>query len=662
MALKTLPDDPIGTEERPKRLLPDQNVGPVFWWTLPKFEVGADPEVGVRGDSFDLANHAYLMYDSLLAEQEALRWLLALNAVLYHGGSIESFAANYGASPLSMWAGGFDLAGPIHNIVKSAVDTIVARISMNKPKATAVSVNGTWEDRLKCEGMTDFMSGVFNQIDFYAKLPAILRDACLSGDGILKVHQEDGQLRGTRVLRGHLTIDEAEGYMGDPRTIFEKRIASRERLAARFPKAAEVVARTQTSTESDYFRPPVMSPYSTVVEYLHAYRLPDMPGAEGATGKGRHTIFTRAGVLEDSEYNEEDFPYLRLTWSPPTTGYWGESFVSALRGGQLKLNRVDNVIDETMRRLNAGRWMVPSGSDVVVEHLNNEIGAIVRYTGTRPFKDNTDSVPPEMLNERAYEIATQPALNGISTLASAGQVPSNLKSGEGEKVAIDIHTQRFTPLEQRQAAFAVNAGKAYIKLVRTMEPAGGVEGASKPFEVWAEDRFKQSRMIKFGEVNLNDEAFRIRISPTNMLADSPEDRTDQAVSLAQAGILDGIEMVDAIDFPDLQSITAAKTMGLRFMRWMVYKMAREADWYLTPEPDFDLVHGIPYVKQARLQLIMDGAPQALRYKFLEWENAAMALVPAPLGTKVPVIPSQPLPAPQSQMSPMKAPASPGQMQ
>jgi hypothetical protein len=63
-----------------------------------------------------------------------------------------------------------------------------------------------------------------------------------------------------------------------------------------------------------------------------------------------------------------------------------------------------------------------------------------------------------MLNERAYEIATQPMLNGISTLASAGQVPGNLKSGEGEKVAIDIHTQRFTPLEQRQAAFAVDAG------------------------------------------------------------------------------------------------------------------------------------------------------------------------------------------------------------
>jgi hypothetical protein len=337
----------------------------------------------------------------------------------------------------------------------------------------------------------------------------------------------------------------------------------------------------------------------------------------------------------------------------------------------VKVNQHDINIEETMRRMNAGRWLVPAGSELVVEHLNNEIGSIVRHTGPRPVKDNSDSVAPEEIKERDYEINIQPILNGISTLASAGQVPNNLKSGEGEKVAIDIHTQRFTPLEQRQGFFAVNTGKFSIQLVRSMKPVtlDGKGGSGEDYKVWAEDRFGQSRIIRFGEVNLNDEAFRIRISATNMMADSPEDRTDQAISLSQAGVLDGIEMVDAINFPDLQSITAGKTAALKMIKWLVYKMAREEEFWLAPEPDFDLVHGIPYMKAARAQLFMDGAPARLRNKYLEWITQAMALVPAPLGTKVvpmqgpPGAPGggpplgQAMPPPPTQMLPFKGAAA-----
>lgn len=660
--IKRLPSDKLGTDDNPRKLFDDGPQGPVFWWTLPDAELDPDAiqdsRAMVSESSFALANAACAMFDSLSTEQEAIRWWLAINAAMYHGGSIESYAANYGASPLSIWSGG-NIECTVHNIVKSAVDTVTARISMNKPKATAISVHGTWEERLKCEGMTDFMSGVFDQIDFHAKLPAIVRDCCLSGDGILKVHEERGKLKGTRVLRGHLVIDEAEGYQGDPRTMFEMRWASRERLLAFYPNAWAAIRATPTSTDTSYFQPSVMSPYSTVVKYWHAYRLPDMPGASGRAGKGRHIVFTRAGILLDEEYNFEDFPFIRLTWSPPTTGYWGESFVAALRGGQVKVNTHDINIEETMRRMNAGRWLVPAGSELVVEHLNNEIGAIVRHTGPRPVKDNSDSVAPEEIKERDYEITIQPILNGISTLASAGVTPPSLKSGEGEKVAIDIHTQRFTPLEQRQGFFACNAGKAYLQLVRSMKPVTlDGTGGGLDYKVWTQDRFGQSREIRFGEVNLNEEAFRIRISATNMMADSPEDRTDQAISLAQAGVLDGIEMVDAINFPDLQSITAGKTAALKMIKWLVYKMARDADFYLSPEPDFDLVHGIPYMQAARAQLFMDNAPSSLRNKFLEWIVQAKALVPAPLGTKLPPpVPAQPLPPPQSQMLPMKTPAA-----
>ena len=97
----------------------------------------------------------------------------------------------------------------------------------------------------------------------------------------------------------------------------------------------------------------------------------------------------------------------------------------------------------------------------------------------------------------------------------------------------------------------------------------GKPGTGSDYEVWARDRFDQTRVIKFGEVDLNSEAFRIRISATNAMADDPADRTDQAISLAQAGVLDGVELVDAINFSDLQSITASKTAAIKMIRWLI---------------------------------------------------------------------------------------------
>ncbi len=624
--IKHLPPEEIGTEVKPRQLLPDEfQQGPVQWWTQPVCDVGKE-------DGLNLSTYAWQMLDSLNSEQEAVKWLLALNAVLYHGGSIESFAANYGASPLSLWDNGMNLSGPVHNIIKSAVDTIVNRIAINKPKTTAVSINGTWEERLRAEGMTDFSRGVNEQIQLYKKLPAVLRDACLFGDGILKPSVEDGRIKCQRILRGHIVIDEAEGYSGDPRTFFEYCTASRERLAAKFPLAADVVAKTQTVSDADYFRPPVQSAYSTVVQYVHCYRLPNRPGYAGPDGKGRHIVFTRAGILLDEEYNEAHEPYIRMGFSPATIGYWNEGLVASMRTGQLKVNRVDHVIDESMRRMSVGRWLVADGSDLVVEHLNNEIAAIVRFTGERPVKDNSDSVPEELIAERAFELATQPAMQGVSAMAEHGELPSGIKSGEGQKVALDVQTQRFSTLEQRYAQTVVDVDERNIGLVQTLTKDG------MTYEVQTMDRFKQPRIVKFGDVNLNKDTFRIMLSPTNFMADSPEDRTDQAISLGQAGIFDQLEMLDAIDYPDIQSITAEKLAGLKFIKWMLYKMAREEDFFLTPEPDFDLVHGIPYCRAARYQLIQAGAPKHLQNKFQEWLNMAMALVPPPLGTKQPPAP------------------------
>ncbi len=643
--IRRLPSTPLGTPEEPRSLMPDVPRGPRRWWDLPPVKPG---ETGL-----DLASCAFAQLTHLLSQSETRRWFMALNATLYHGGAVEDFAAAYnGLAPVLMWGGGTLTGGPMHNIVRSAVDTVASRLAMSKPKATAVSSNGTWEERLKCEGLTEFSSGLKEQTGFYDKLLRLDVDAAIFGDAFLKQSIRDGKLCSDRKLAPNIIIDEREGYYGDPRHMFERAMETRERLAILFPEGAKVAEKTEPTASADFFTPPADDPYSTVVEYAEAWVLPVAPGTEGPGSAGRHLVFTRAGVLLDEEWKRSDFPFVPNGGFQPTGGWRSESFVSGLRNGQLKTNRLDVVIDETIRRMSVGRWMVQNGSNLVVEHLNNEIGAIVRVDGPFPQKDASNAVPQEVLEERSFELQQQPAMQGVSPLAASGEVPAGLRSGEALKVHIDIQTQRFAPLEMRRAQFAVEHAKSGIALVRDYVRQG------KSYKVWTLGKFDQAKVIDFASIDLDTDAYRIQISATNFMADSPEDQMDQGLSLAQAGVLDQVEMVDLINFQDLRSITTMKTAGLRFIKWLLYKMERDETFYMPPEPSFDLVHGLPYVRGARQQLIMDGAPPAIILKFLRWQLAAEALMqpppPAPAPPTAPVPLGQPAPPPVSQMMPFRA--------
>ena len=618
---------PLGTKENPRSLLPDDlNArGPLLWWNQDVVKVG-------KGDGMALASAAWSHLDSLRTQQETWRWMQALNATLYHGGAIEAFVGAVGGmgAAVALWGQGMTLGGPLHNITREATDTVCARLALSKPKCTASSKNGTWDDRMKCEALTDFGSGLAQQTKLYEKLPRLDVDAAIFGDGILKPCVRDGKLCMERRLRPNFIIDEREGYTGDPRHIFETASETREGLAVLFPDGADVIARTMPTTSSDYFRPPVDDAYSTTVEYVEAWRLPLKPGDDGPLGMGRHIAFTRAGVICDEPYLGPGMPIIRLTWFPPTIGFWGESFVSAIRNGQLKLNRIDTIIDETMRRMSVGRWIALSGANIVTEWVNNEIGTIVRVDMPGGLqKDNEDAVPKELPGERMFEMTQQLAIAGVSPLASSGETPSGLKSGEAIKVHMDVQTQRFAPLEQRRGEFVVEHAVAGFQLVQRYIKGG------KSYKVWTLDKFAQARVIDFGEVNLDSEAFHIQLSATSFMSDSPEDQIDQAVSLAQAGVLDPIEMTDILTFQDIRSVTMEKTAALRFVRWLVWKMVRDEKFFMAPQPTWDLVRGLSACRAQTQECIMGGAPSWAISKLVAWEQLAMAQLPPPLGTKQP---------------------------
>jgi len=576
------------------------------WW-----QVDEKDTAGLAGMILERVKHL----DQL---QQSTRWALALNATLYHGNSSEGFLANYGLPPVLSWSVAAELGGPIHNVVASCIDTLVAMVTANKPQATFVTRDGDYNQRIRAEGLTHFGLGLLEQIKAYSMGPRYATDAALFSDGLCKLTAQgqgkDKKIVAERVLRPTMYVDEAEAYYGDARQLYQRIVLTKEIAFAKFghlqPGNEEILYATPSVPESDFFFPGGQDTTSRVCDVYEAWKLPAREG----DGSGRHVICTRSGVLLDEPWTRMVFPFVHLRWRMPTAGYWGDSLASALRGYQLKINRLDRTIDETMRRMSLGRWMIAHGSKVSPMHLGNQLGSIIRYTGQKPIIDNTNTVPTELIAERDAEIQKAHALDGISTLASSSVVPEGLKSGEALKVHLDVQTKRFQPFEDAYAQFYLDIVDSAVDLVRDIADQGG------DYKVLLPEN-DSIREISWKSVALKKDAYIIRKSATNYMAGDPADQLDKATTLSQAAGLDIVETIDALAFPDIEAATFPKTEPLKWIRWAAYQMARKGK-YVAPDESTDFVHGIPYMRAMKMQLERQGASDKAIELFLQWDIEA----------------------------------------
>lgn len=646
------PIDPETGNPRVKHPLSDELIDEHReWWQLDKADT-----TGLAGMVLERVKHLDNM-------QQSNRWAMALNATLYHGSASEGFMSNYGLPAVLSWTVASELGGPVHNVVSSCIDTLTAMVTCNKPQATFVTRDGDYNQRLRAEGLTHFGLGMLEQIKAYQMGPRYVTDACLFSAGMMKITVQDGKVVGERVLRPTLYVDEAEAYYGDARQLYQRQLLTKERLLAKYGDLQkgneEVIQATPSQPESDFFFPGGQDTTSRICDVFEAWKLPSKEGMEG-----RHIICTRSGVLLDEPWRRMRFPFVMLRWKKPTVGYWGDSLASALRGYQLKINRLDRVIDETMRRMSMGRWMIAHGSKISPMHLGNQIGTIIRYTGQRPIIDATNTVPSELIAERDAEIQKAHSLDGISTLASSGVVPAELKSGEALKVHLDIQSKRFQPFEDAYAQFFLDIVESAVDLVRDIADQGEDYKVLLP-------QSDSIREISWKSVALDKDDYVIRISPTNYMAGDPADQIDKATTLSQAAGLDIVETIDALNFPDIEAATFPKTEPLKWLRWAGWKMARKGQ-YIAPDESTDYVHGIPYMRAMKLQLQRQGASEKIIDLFTQWgieaaqnqikaaqdaqaTQAAISPPPPPPPPGAPGMAAAPQAPPQNQLLPIPNP-------
>lgn len=502
------------------------------------------------------------------------------------------------------------------NIIQSMVDTVVSKITKNRPKPSFLTEGGDFSAQRRAMKLTQFCEGQFEATGYYAKSEQAFKEACIEGTGAIKFYKEDGEVKTERVFINELTVDDMDGLYGAPRSLHQEKFIHVDVLQSMFPKKRMQIAAMAGATSQSQFQSNTYDSISNMVLVVESWHLPTKKGA----GDGLHTICVdmQDGTLFAEEWTKDYFPFVFHRWCEPQYGFWGQGLAEQLTGLQLEINKILRTIQVSMHLVSIPKIFVNSASNVVSAHLNNKIGGIVKYIGDMPEMKSLGSIPPELfahldrLYTRAYEIA------GISQLSANAAKPAGLDSGKALREYNDIESERFMDVAKRYERTFLDAARINIDMTKEL--------AEEDSEYAVKAKHNQFlKMLKWKDVNLEEDKYIMQCWPTSSLASSPAGRLQDVQELLAAGFISKEDGMKLLNFPDLQQYYNFNNAGVEDIERTIEAIIDEGD-YQTPEPYQNLQMGITKMQQAYLLYKSQGAPETRLELFRRWIEDAAALL------------------------------------
>ena len=498
------------------------------------------------------------------------------------------------------------------NIVQSMIDTAVSKITKNRPRPYFLTDDGDFTLKRKAEKLTKFSEGQFYSTDFYELATSAYRDAAIFGTGAIKIFIEDDKIKAERIFIDEIKIDEKEAYYGKPRQLHQTKWIHRDVLKAAWPsKTSDIeLASNENAASQDlkHYR------NGEMLLTTESWRLPTKKGAKD----GRHTITIATATLLDEQYDKDYFPFVFFKWNSRPLGFFGQGIAEQLTGLQIEINKILRTIQISMHLVSVPKLFVEASSKVVSAHLNNKIGGVIKWAGTKPEFGQLGTIPAELfthlerLYNRAYEII------GISQLSSQSQKPAGLNSGKALRTFANIETERFQATAKRYEQGFLDAAKIMIDLAKDLAEVTDNYSVKVPGSGFL-------KTIKWEDVNMEDDQYMLQIFPTAALSQDPSSRLQEVQELSQAGFISKEDSMKLLDFPDLKGMYSMVNAGVDDIERQIEIMVDGGE-YQTPEPFQNLKYGIPKMQQAYLKYRSEGAPEELLESFRQWMSDANDLM------------------------------------
>lgn len=464
---------------------------------------------------------------------------------------------------------------PTMSVITSCVDTLVSRISQSRPRPIFLTDNADYKQRNLAKQMNSFVAGELYQTRAYELGPLILRDASVLGTGVIKVlEDQENKVRLERRLCTEILLDTNDAFYDEPRQMYEMKLIDRSVLAEQFPKyrsdidKAEQAYLDQSSDSSKSIADLIM-----VVEGWH---LESGPGA----GDGKHVIACSEGVIFEENWTKKKFPFVFLHYSPRMVGPWGQGLAEQLMGTQMEINKLLMTITKAINLVGVPRVFVEDGSKVVKAHLNNEIGSIVTYRGTKPQYEIAPCLPAELYQQLQRLVDYSYQQSGISSLSATSQKPAGLNSGVAMREYDDLQSDRFATLSRAYDMMFVHL--AYLIIDQAVDIAK------------RDGKYQTVYPNKDGtkEINLPDckeleNPFVIQCYDASSLPRDPAGRLQKVTEMMQSGLVTPQEGRRLLDFPDIQQVDKLANASEERILQVLDRIVEEGE-YTPPDPFMDI--------------------------------------------------------------------------
>lgn len=561
---------------------------------------------------------------------------------LFSGKPLYNYLANVGTLDNSQQ---LPIGRPTANVCYSCTDTLVSRISQDRPKPLFLTDNGHYKERHISQTMNNFIMGEFYRLKAYQIGTASLRDSCVIGDGFAKVYRKDNKVALDRVISTELLVDYNDAYYGSPRSLIQMKLIDRGEALALNPKKADIILKAQhgnvdntplsTETVSDQF---IVS---------EGWRLPS--GTD--TNDGRHVIACSAGIILDEPWKKPTFPFAKIGYNPNPVGWFSQSLCEILMPTQMEIYKMLIIASQAIELMGVPRILIDEFSAILETAFNNNIGSIIKYKKTPPQFVNPESNPPEIYEWIKWLIQNAYQMSGISAMAAASAKPAGLNSGEAIRSFDDLQTDRFAQLQKRYQDFYTDLSYLII------DEASAIAKDTGEYLTVYPNKDGTREVDLPGAVVLRD-TYVIQCFEESSLPRDPAGRQAKLSEMLAAGEITKQEFRRLSSFPDLQqSDSLANALEERILKILDAIVEDGKKGYKPPDPfmldpgDLATTLVVQYINKYAVTDIEENKMQLLRDFFTQIQVLKkQAMPPAP-----PMLPPG-APAPQNNPLPVAPPA------
>lgn len=414
-----------------------------------------------------------------------------------------------------------------YNLCASVVDTLTAKIAKNKIIPTFITSGGKWGMQKKAENLSKFLDGCFYENHVHTKGVAGFRDGAVWGDGIVHIYRNDKDRAAVeRVLPHELFVDQVEAMVAKPTQMHRVKICDRDVLKGMFQDDKEALEKIDSAMPANMQDVAGTASAADLVTVTESWHLPSYDGASD----GLHCICLEDKVLFEEKWEKDYFPFAIFNYNKRLLGFWSQGAVERLQNLQGEINRLMILIQKSMWLGGSFKILVENGSKVVSQHLNNDVGAIVHYTGVPP-----QYITPPMIQQDIYPyvdalIAKGYQQEGVSQLSASNLKPLGIDSGAALRTYDKIEDDRQLHIGQAMEAFYLEIGRQMIEVVKD------VYKEKKTYKVtWPGNRFVDT--IDWKDVNLERDEYVLKAFPTSSLPDEPMAKLQTVQEYMQAGLV-----------------------------------------------------------------------------------------------------------------------------